>query len=158
MKEIVAKRDFLKNLLEKQISSFENKKNSNLKNFIKHHRWVTILGALITILSGINIECFSNNICPNYITRFLILVLGAIITGLGAYKTFYNNRELWVKYTMTSNSLKEVKSDFEYYLNGKTDTEIDIKELDSFKNRIQGILNNTNKSWESVRNKKNNSY
>ncbi|MDY8138136.1 DUF4231 domain-containing protein [Aquimarina sp. 2201CG5-10] len=147
--EVIAKRDFIKNLLEEQLSSFDDKRKYNRRKSIRSHRVITLIGALITIFSGINVDCLEGTICLNDITRFIILVFGATITAIGAYKTFFNNRDLWVKYTMTTNSLKKIKSDFDYYLAGKNEKNINKEDIDIFKKRIQEVLDNSNGSWET---------
>ena len=152
VEEVKAKEKYLSESLDKHISSFNKKSNYNRRLSIWQHSTIVLIGATITILSGLNIELEDNTVADiDLITKNIILFLGAITTIIGAFKTFFNNDNIWLKYTITCNNLKKIKSEFEYYLEGKKDSEIEITRLDEFKTKIQKILDETNRDWESLR-------
>lgn len=151
MEEIIEKKEYIERSLSKHLLNFNKRVKFNRKRSIIQHISITILGAAIAILSGLKIECLGEDTCIEDYTRFIVLVLGSIVTILGAYKTFFNNTNLWIRYTMTANELKKLESEFKYYLAGKNDNQIKIDDLDSFKNRLQEILDNTNENWKSFR-------
>ncbi|MBS9462881.1 DUF4231 domain-containing protein [Flagellimonas sp. 389] len=150
--EAKAKKKYLGESLDIHISSFAKKRSYNRRLSIWQHSAIVLTGAIITILSGLRIELGDDAVFDlDLITKNITLFLGAITTIIGAYKAFFNNDTIWLKYTMTCNNLKKVKSEFEYYLEGKKDGEIEITRLDEFKNKIQKILDETNNDWESLR-------
>ena len=143
--EIIVKKEWIEETQKKHINSFKGKTNYNRKASIYQHVTVTILGAVIAILSGLNIELIEDY------TRIAILILGSIITITSAYKTFFDNKIFWVKYMTTVNKFKKIQAEFSYYLAGKKEEDITLEALETFRIKIQKILDDINGGWESSR-------
>lgn len=151
--EKTKKIEYLKGEIKSHLNTYEDKLKYNLNKSTRNHHLTTLLGAIITILSGLNIKYLFKDLGVEFsdISRVVILIIGAVITVLSASKGFYNNKELWVIFRMGSNQLKEVRSDLNYYLEGKPIQNVSLSVLDSYKRKVQSIVNNVNKQWESLR-------
>ena len=134
--------------LKERLRGFKIQAKYNRRKSIFQHTIVTLFGAIITILSGLNIESIEEFV------RLLILVLSSIITLVGVYKTFFSNKELWISNTQTINRLKKVKSEFDYFFVGRNKDEIDLSVLENFRLKIQEILDEANGNWGVIRRKK----
>ncbi|MFD2568288.1 SLATT domain-containing protein [Pseudotenacibaculum haliotis] len=147
--------DFLKKEIENVLKGYNDKLDYNLKRSSRNHHLTTLLGAVITVLSGLNINYLFIDLGFAFkdVERVTILIFGAIITVLSASKNFYHNKDLWVIFRMGSNQLKEVRSELNYYLAGRPISEVDLLVLDSYKKKVQSIINDVNKQWESLRSK-----
>ncbi len=131
--------------LKDRIIGFEKRVKFNRKKSIFQHVITAILGAIVTILAGLNIKSVEE------ITRISILILSSIVTVVGIYQAFFNNKELWVSNTQTLNRLRKLESEFEYYITKKNDTNLDFNDLESFRLRMQEVLDEANNNWESLR-------
>jgi hypothetical protein len=147
IEEIKAKKEYIEAYIEKQLKGFKSRAVLNRKASIRQHVLVTFLGAAITILSGLNIDFL------NEFTRISVLVLGAIVTVFGAYRTFFDNKDLWIRNTMTSNKLRKARNDFNYYISGKELIDIQLNKMDEFKEQVDGILELANSEWFKIREK-----
>ncbi|AUP79508.1 SLATT domain-containing protein [Flavivirga eckloniae] len=143
--EIKLKKEHLEKYITKQLEGFKKRSVYNRSASIRQHGLVTLLGAAITILSGLDIELIAEH------TRIVVLILGAAVTVIGAYKTFFNNKDLWIKNTMISNKLLKVKNDYEFFIAGKEFENIKIEDLEKYKIEVDNILKEANKLWEIAR-------
>ncbi|MFB6343071.1 DUF4231 domain-containing protein [Saccharicrinis sp. FJH62] len=147
-RETLPKKEFIHTKLNEQLNTFEKKRLCNRNAAIRYNICVAVLGAFITVLAGINITGGEEY------ARITILIISSIIAILGTYNSFFNYKELWIKYTMVTNELKKIKSDFEFYLTGKEDEDIELSELENFNKMVDDILDSANKNWKLIRLKK----
>ncbi|WP_159439376.1 SLATT domain-containing protein [Tenacibaculum agarivorans] len=148
-KETRLKKEYLVEYLEKHLKGFSKRADYNRVASIRQHGIVTFLGAAITILSGLNINIQK----VDNIIRIIVLVLGAIVTAIGAYKTFFNNKDLWIENTMTSNKLRKIENDYNFFMTGKELKDVTVADIEGFKDEIDKILNEANDYWKTTRQK-----
>jgi hypothetical protein len=67
--------------------------------------------------------------------------------------SFFSYKDLWIKYTETTNDLKELKSNLEYLKSGNIESISEVQ-IDALYSRYTNILKNSNANWSSVRNSK----
>ncbi len=105
------------------------------------------LAALITVLLGVKLkspdltEALSN----------AALVLSAVITVLSAYEAFFDPRALWIRETVTFARLKDIQRDLRFWACGFDPKDVDPRELECFKTRIDHVLDDSLKYWMKVR-------
>lgn len=80
--------------------------------------------------------------------------MSASLTIFSTWDTFFNHRELWVKYTGTSNELKELKSDIAFMKVGGVE-KIKENKVDELYLTYKEILKNTNTHWGKIKSKNN---
>ncbi|MCK4562778.1 MAG: DUF4231 domain-containing protein [Flavobacteriaceae bacterium] len=141
--EISVKVEWINNRLLELIDDFDKKKTYNRKKAFYSYLVVTILGATITVLLGLNISYLE------YVFRGIALCLGAIITIYSAYNSFFNFKGLWLKYNDTKNKLYSIKDDLNYFLAGNEN--INSEELNKFKKRLDNILSEINEEWTTLK-------
>jgi hypothetical protein len=145
LKEVKEKVDFLNTEISNRLNTFESKRNQNRKEAIALKIISSILGALITILLGLKLGTGFEAAAVN-----IALVLGATISIVNTFEVFWNPKSLWIKYTVTTNELRSLRSDIEY-LTKKGIDKITVKEIDELYKRYCTILKETNKSWQKYR-------
>jgi len=106
-----------------------------------------LLAALITILLGIKLTNTEYAASINNIS----LILSASITVIGASEAFFDPRSLWVRETVTFVRLKDLQRDVLFWSAGKEENDLDVNKLDSFKSRLDRILDDTLKYWMKIR-------
>lgn len=149
--EIEAKKELLETDLKNHLEGFEKRRKYNRKKTFVTHILIIVLGGLVTFSTGLaKFNLFGLEL--NETSQIISMILGVIITGIGTYNSFFNNKRFWVVYTSTTNGLKKIKGDMDFYLAGKPLDEIDMDRLREFKDRIQVVLDETNNEWASVRN------
>jgi len=107
-----------------------------------------LLAAIITILLGMKIG--NNDDVQNTFSN-IALILGAAITVLSAYEAFFDPRALWLRETVTFARLKDLQRDILFWRSGKDPEDIDVEILDTFKLKLDYILEDTLKYWMKVR-------
>lgn len=140
--------ELIRQKLKKQINGFKGRVSYNRTQAKRQHIAIAILSALIAVLSGLNIGSYENCI------RISILILASIMTVISAYKVFFNNKELWIKYTGIISDLRKIESDLNFYIAETDEQNIEIDKLKAFNKSIDVVLENANKDWEIVRLKK----
>lgn len=77
-----------------------------------------------------------------------------MLTIFSTWDTFFNYRDLWVKYTGTSNELKELRSDIAFLKAGGIE-KIEEDKVDELYKSYKEILKSTNSHWVKVKSKSN---
>jgi hypothetical protein len=106
-----------------------------------------LLATSITILLGLKLQ---DNALRVELSN-IALVLGGLITVLGAYDAFFDPRSLWVRETVTFARLKDLQRDLRFWAAGLEEEEADPKELERFKRRLDRILDEGLKYWMKIR-------
>src|SRR5690349_8238979 len=82
------------------------------------HILTAALGALVTIAAGLNTASWQvphwRWLGPLFHRQNVILVLGAAITIISAWQTFYNHRARWVGYASAAERLRALAARVEY--------------------------------------------
>lgn len=83
----------------------------------------------------------------------IAFTLSAAVSLMSALDTFFNYKELWIRYQVTVNDLHELRFDLEYLL-AQGIQNVKEEELDELYERYQIILKETNSSWSELRKEK----
>lgn len=143
--EIKAKIDFLNAQINERLNTFDALKNLNRKSAWVFKSISSMLGGVIAILLGLKLGPDFESIAVN-----IAIVLGSAITMISAWEIFWNPKLLWVKYTVTTNELRSLRSDLNYLLT-KDITRINSREIDAIYERYCIILKETNEAWQKYR-------
>lgn len=144
--QVIEKSEFLKQKIEKQISSFSRRKESNQKKAIRTKMISTVLAASTTVLLGLKGLDDSGQL----IVQNVAFILSAAVTLMSGLDAYFNHRGLWIRYQGTLNDLYELKTDLEYLLVHGPES-LQEQEMDKLYQRYQLILRETNATWSSLR-------
>lgn len=140
-----SKEIYLRKSLAEEISTFEEKRILHKKRAFVFKIAGTAFSTITTVLLGLQgLESQA------LLVKNLALILSACVTIISAWDAFFNHRELWVRYTVTSRRLRDVMSDLDYLLAGENHAASDAK-LDELYSRFRAILDDTNSSWLKLR-------
>ncbi|MBD2107803.1 DUF4231 domain-containing protein [Nodosilinea sp. FACHB-13] len=142
----IEKSEFLKQKIEKQISSFKRRKEHNQTKAVRTKLISILLAASTTVLLGLK----GLNESGQLIVQNLAFVLSAAVTFVTGLDAYFDHQGLWVRYQGTLNDLYELKTDLEYLLVHAAG-EVPENELDQLYRRYQVILRDTNSTWSSLR-------
>jgi hypothetical protein len=138
---------FLLAEIDKLVNRYKVESLRYKKNAFRLRIVSVLLAALITILLGLKFK----DVEFSHIFTNISLVLGAAITVISAYEAFFDPRALWVRETVTFVRLKDLKRDIEFWRTGKDPEDIDLEKLESYKNKLDNILDDTLKYWMKIR-------
>jgi len=147
--ELKTKINFLMTQIDERISGFTKRRNDNKHKARNFHILVTLLGALSTIVLGLDLMKYEYLSFFQDNTKNIALVISAAITVVSAYNTFFDHKGLWVNYTNTRNDLYALKFDIDFYLQGNENLE--HKEITQFKDRYSELLDRANQKWSKLR-------
>lgn len=144
--------EFLRTQIKNQVTYFAVKQKEN-RNWAFILRLISIiLGTLVTILLGIQILFEEASDLATTIT-VIALIVNAIATFVNAAGQNFGFSQIWILYTITSNSLRRLESDLQYLETKMADDDLRNieKALDKIYDEYSEILENTNKVWEQIR-------
>jgi F0F1-type ATP synthase assembly protein I len=147
--ELKKKVKFLKVQIAERIQGFTERRNNNKHKARNFQVSITVLGAISTIILGLN---FDNLVYLTFFknqTKNIALIISALITIISAYNTFFDHKGLWVNYTTSRNSLYNLDFEIDYYLEGNED--IEKEKIEEFKERYNEILVEANHKWSELR-------
>lgn len=142
--------DYLENEIKAKISSFESKRSANRNKAFAFKLITAICSGAITIFLGIH----SADEATKIYLKDIALCLSASLTIFSTWDTFFNHRELWIKYTGTSNELKELISDIGFLKVGGIE-KINDDKVDELYLSYKEILKSTNSHWSKIKSKNN---
>jgi hypothetical protein len=139
-------RDFLLSEVDKRIKTYTEKAGQN--------RWYAMvatlvtagLGALTTIILGINADH------PSTLLNTIALVLSALVTFQHALTSFFNNKEFWIEFNEKANDLRKLK--FDIRMEEAEHGDLSPQKLAEFKASYQVIVDSMNSFWRFSRSKK----
>ncbi|HEX2911072.1 MAG TPA: SLATT domain-containing protein [Chloroflexia bacterium] len=102
-----------------------------------------IFAAASTILLGVQVDPGLTNSLKN-----IALLLTASIAVFNAYDSFFDHKSLWINDTITLTQLRSLELDIKYY---RASNKEDLNEIDNFKNRLNTILTESAKQWQTLR-------
>jgi hypothetical protein len=143
--EAQKKLDFLLFKIQSSIETHARKRVANKQKAFRFKMIATALSGAITVLAGISISG-----TYTIIANIIILFLGALITFFTTWDTFYNHKELWVKYTDMVIKLSNLKIKTEY-LSFDNQKELTIQQVDLLMDEYIRLLNENGEQWQMLR-------
>lgn len=135
--------ELLKASIENSIvSSKSRRKYYEMRSFYAFIS-TAFLAAITTIILGINIETWANEI------RIASLIITSLITFITSYNAFFNFKDLWVANNRALNQMYELR--FTILFSEAGDIPIDMAKAEAFRKQYQEILNELNSSWYKAR-------
>lgn len=136
----------LQERLDEQIEYFSLAKKGYEKNAFHFRVAVVLCSASTTILLGLH--TVADSFQP--IVKDCALILSALVSALSTLDAFYNHRALWIRYKITSNALKAVRSKLEYLTASGLET-VDEAKVDQLFEEFQEVLSETDAQWLQLR-------
>lgn len=137
----------LKMDIEKLVTRYQSEAHQYKNQAFRLRIVSVVLASIITILLGLKL----GNDSMTTVFSNVALILSSAITVLSAYEAFFDPRALWVRETVTFARLKDLERDLRYWSAGQDPETIDIKEVEAFKQRLDGILEETLKYWMKIK-------
>jgi len=132
--------------IDHSVKWFRDARRRNRRNAFLLRFGTAALSAATTVVLGLQgFETY------RVLLKNVALILSASVTVIAAWESFFNHRELWVRYTATLGLLRGLQSDLEYACAGN----IQAEGLDVFHDRLNAILRETNASWLQLRDEAN---
>jgi hypothetical protein len=120
---------------------------------LRHKRLAVALKASTVLTAGIAtvlIGWKSSGGTPPILCN-IALILGVAVTVMSAYEAFFDPRILWIRETVVSAQLKDLRRDLGYSVATCGTNEPDRRILEEFKNRLDRILAESLKAWLHLR-------
>lgn len=138
---------FLKNEIKNLIDHYKTDRQRHKRLALALKAMSVSLAGTITVLLGLKVSSGAASVLFSNIA----LVLGALITVVGAYEAFFDPRVLWVRETVVFARLTDLERDMDFAVNGSSDGELDSTALECFKVRLDSILKESLNSWLQLR-------
>lgn len=104
-----------------------------------------MLSALVTVLLGIRWDAYSDDL------RNLAFIVGTIATTTASLDLYFNFRGLWIEHEEAMWRLHRLKDRIEFYMEGRSDNDIDSNVVAKFHEAYQWIWDTLSISWLSLR-------
>jgi hypothetical protein len=136
---------WLLNQVEESIQHIHGRE-MGLRRWAGSIRVVTlVLSGLVTIALGIRWPAYSE------LLRNVGFVLGAISTVIVSLDLYFNYRGLWVEHEEAEWRLHRLKDRIKFYLEGRTDDQLNAATISGFHESYQWIWDNLSKHWLAMR-------
>ena len=147
--ELKTKVDFLLAQIDDRIRGFTKRRNNNKYKARNFHILVTLLGAIATVVLGLDLMKYEGMSFFQDNSKNIALIITAGVTVVSAYNTFFDHKGLWVNYTVARNDFYSLRFDIDFYLKGNK--KIDPDRILQFKDRYNEVLDRTNQKWTKQR-------
>jgi hypothetical protein len=143
-----AKVETLTKLIDEQIAGFDRRRKRDKDKAFRARLVQSIASASITVLLGLNVAKFGGSELIQEGFKAVALFISALATLFATWDTFFDHRELWIRYAAAASSLRGLRAELLYIKSGSETSETDIDDL--FR-RFQELLEKTNASWQQLR-------
>jgi hypothetical protein len=130
----------LKDMIQKRITSIQSKRKFYRKMSTRTFIGTAILAAMSTILLGLHIETYANEI------RIIVLVITSIISICATYNALFDYKDLWTANNEALNRFYKLSFDIGFYEKGTPP--LDLTAIAGFKAEYQSILDDLNLVWQ----------
>jgi hypothetical protein len=141
--------DELRESIEQQRRFCQQRSNNNRIAALSLRIGTTCLSAAVTVLLGIK---FTDPKTSFVILQNCALVGSATITIVSAVEAFWKPRITWISAQTSAELLEELQRDFNYIFRDRSASDINLSEIEPFKQRLDKILQDDRKTWtEAIR-------
>jgi hypothetical protein len=138
--------EYLRRTLDSTIHAFEERRLYHKKRAFLFKIFGTGFSAVTTVLLGLQ----GLGTGALLAVKNIALFLSAGVTVISAWDTFFNHRELWVRYTASFRRLTELQTDMDFILSEGSQVDKEA-ELEKLYVRFQAIVQETHTSWLQLR-------
>lgn len=142
--EISAKLDFLILKINESFDFYLKRRERNRLKAFRFKMAITVFSVFITILAGLNLASPERGVL-----NILVLVFSGLITIFSTWDTFYNHKELWVKYTDYVVRLHALRTEAEFLKMGIESTT--LEDVNTLFERYKFILEDIGRTWVLLR-------
>jgi hypothetical protein len=144
--ELRKKIELLTEFIQSSITDVGNKRKLNRK----HATWIKMLilcmSGAATIFLGLNLGSHTESALKN-----AAFVLSSLVTIFNALEPFFNYRGLWVEHERANAGFYQVKDRMAYYTAGRSDADLEAKEIDKFYDQYEHVWATLNQAWTQRR-------
>jgi hypothetical protein len=133
--------------LDKQLRIFSARRRRDKRKSTALQMATVSLSAIITVLLGLRLDPKPGSILTN-----VALGLGAVVTILAAYDSFFDHRKLWVMRTITVRRLEDLQRELQFRCATSEENLNDLS--NSLFSRLNQILEDDHEEWLRMRNKR----
>jgi hypothetical protein len=144
--EVRRKVELLRGFIAASIKDVGNKRKRNQHKATAVKVAILFMSGGATILLGLNLGSFAETPLKN--TAF---VLSSLVTVFNALEPFFNYRALWVEHERANAGFFQVKDRLEFYVAGRGDADLDVKEIDGFYADYERVWSTLNQAWNRER-------
>jgi hypothetical protein len=137
------KMDFLKQEINARLAHVDGSRLFYRKMAYRLYMSAIMLGAVTTVLLGLNIEGFKE------VIRITALIITASVTVINAYMAFFNHKDLWLAYNLAQNRFKTLL--FEIEFTEKGGEPLQMSQVMAFEATYQSIIDELNSTWQKNR-------
>jgi hypothetical protein len=138
--------DFLDKSINESIKTIKDKAKWNKVKASVINALIIMLGALITLTLGLDVD--ENHV---RIQKNLALIFGASLTLLSGWNVIFDYRKLWIRQKNTLLGLYQLKNEFDYYKGSENaDSDGMKKILDQVFLKYQEIWDKDSQEWKSI--------
>lgn len=119
----------------------------------RNQRKATVVKVSILCLSGGATLMLGLNLGPSaeVSLKNIAFVLSSLVTVFNALEPFFNYRSLWVEHEKANAAFFQVKDRLEFYVTGRSDNELSLKEIDKFYEEYEDVWSSLNQAWSKQR-------
>jgi len=144
--EAQRKLTYLQNKVEESFAFYDRRRQNNKIKAFRLKIGTTIVSACISICGGIGI--LENGMYSSF-SNVAVLCLGGLVVVLNTWDTFYEHKELWVKYTMTVQRLHTLRIAIGYLATAPET--ITVEQVNELFERHEEIIQEASKQWMQLR-------
>jgi hypothetical protein len=143
--EAQIKLEFLSNKVKESFDFYNTRRIDNKLKGFRLKMAATVFSVLITIVAGISL---SENAYYSKIANLLVLVFGGAITIFNTWDTFYNHKDMWIKYTENTTRLHALDIAVGYVA---LSPDLTLAQVDELFDQYYNIIEEAGKSWVQLR-------
>ncbi|MCS7004037.1 MAG: DUF4231 domain-containing protein [Cytophagales bacterium] len=144
--EAQKKLQYLQNKIEESFIFYDRRRQNNKLKAFRLKISSTILSALISVCGGAGI--LQNGVYSSW-TNLLVLLMGGAVVVLNTWDSFYEHKELWVKYTLSVQQLYALRV-ATGYLATFPET-VTLEQVNELFERYEEIIQEASKQWMQLR-------
>jgi len=138
--------DLLQSFIRSSIDDVGRKRRLNQNKATTVKMLILCMSGGATILLGLNLGPVAEQPFKN-----VAFALSSLVTVFNALEPFFNYRALWVEHERANAGFFQLKDRLEYYITGRTDAELDLKEIEKFYDEYEHVWATLNQAWNQQR-------
>jgi hypothetical protein len=144
--EVRSKIALLQEYVDKSIKDIGNKRKINQRRATVVKMLILCMSGGATILLGLNLGPSAEVSLKN-----VAFALSSLVTVFNALEPFFNYRALWLAHERANADFFQVKDRLNFYVTGRTDAELDSKQIDSYYAEYESVWTTLNQAWSQQR-------
>ena len=138
--------ELLKSFIKSSIDDVGAKRKRNQTKATLVKVLILCLSGGATLVLGLNLGSSAEVSLKN-----IAFVLSSLVTVFNALEPFFNYRSLWIEHEKANAAFFQAKDRLEFYVTGRSDDELSLKEIDKFYEEYEDVWSSLNQAWSKQR-------